>query len=81
MFTHGEFSQSRRGGSPRTVDSLLRRHTAGGRIVRVRRGLYASVPPGSTADGLQGDPYLIATKATDDAIVSHHAALQFHGRA
>jgi len=81
VFTHGEFSRSRRGGSPRTVDSLLRKHAAGGRIVRVRRGLYVSVPPGTTADGLQGDPYLIATKATDDAIVSHHAALQFHGRA
>ena len=27
------------------------------------------------------DPYLVASKATDDATVSHHAALQFHGRA
>ncbi len=81
VFTHEEFSLSRRGGSPRTVDSLLRKHIAGGRIVRVRRGLYVSVPPGATADALQVDPYLIATKATDDATVSHHAALQFFGRA
>ena len=80
VFTHEEFSQSRPSGSPRTVDSLLRKHIARGRIVRVRRGLYVSVPPGATADALQGDPYLITTKATDDATVSHHAALQFHGR-
>jgi predicted transcriptional regulator of viral defense system len=27
------------------------------------------------------DPYLLATKLTDDAVVAFHAALQFHGKA
>ncbi|RLB50977.1 MAG: transcriptional regulator [Deltaproteobacteria bacterium] len=81
VFTHGEFAESRRPGSPRTVDSLLRQHAARGRIVRVRRGLYVTVPPGANADTVTVDPYLVATKASDDATVSHHAALQFHGRA
>lgn len=79
VFTHDEYAQSRGGGSPRTVDSLLRKHTQSGRIARVRRGLYVSVPPGGSAATV--DPYLVATKAVDDAAVSHHAALQFHGRA
>ncbi len=78
VFTHEEYAQSRGGGSPRTVDSLLRKHVLSGRIARVRRGLYVSVPPGGAAETV--DPYLVATKAVGDAVVSHHAALQFHGR-
>lgn len=80
VFTHEEFARSRGAGSPRTVDSLLGQHAAQGRIVRVRRGLYVSAPLGAKADAVEADPYLVATKATDDATVSHHAALQFHGR-
>lgn len=79
VFTHEEYAQSRGGGSPRTVDSLLRKHVQSGRIARVRRGLYVSVPPGGAAE--TADPYLVATKAVNDGAVSHHAALQFHGRA
>lgn len=78
VFTHEEYAESRSGGSPRTVDSLLRKHVQSGRITRVRRGLYVSVPPGGTAETT--DPYLVATKVAEDAAVSHHAALQFHGR-
>jgi predicted transcriptional regulator of viral defense system len=83
VFTHGEFLSSRQAladRSPRTADSLLRKHLARGRIVRVRRGLYASVPIGADAGKLRVDPYLLASKVTDDAIVGYHAALQFHGR-
>lgn len=78
VFTHEEYAQSRDGGSPRTVDSLLRKHVQSGRIARVRRGIYVSVPPGGAAGTV--DPYLVATKVAKDAAVSHHAALQFHGR-
>jgi len=78
VFTHEEYAQSRVGRSPRTVDSLLRKHVQSRRLARVRRGLYVSVPPGGAAETV--DPYLVATKATEDAAVSHHAALQFHGR-
>lgn len=49
--------------------------------MRVRRGLYATVLLGVSPDSVQVDPYLLATKVADDATVSHHAALQFHGRA
>jgi predicted transcriptional regulator of viral defense system len=78
VFTHEEYARSRGSSSPRTVDSLLRKHAASGRIVRVRRGLYVPQAPGVSADTV--DPFLVATKAAPDAAVSHHAALQFHGR-
>lgn len=80
VFTRDEFARTRVG-SPRTVDSLLRQHVERGRLIRVRRGLYASVPPGSAPDPDGVDPYLVASKAAPDAVISHHAALQFHGRA
>lgn len=78
VFTHDEYAESREGGSPRTVDSLLRKHIESGRIARIRRGLYVSVSFGSSPES--ADPYLIASKASHDAVISHHAALQFHGR-
>jgi predicted transcriptional regulator of viral defense system len=78
VFTHAEFAQSRGAGrSLRTVDSLLRKHVASGRIARVRRGLYVVPTAGGSAEA--ADPFLLATKAAPDAAVSHHAALQFHG--
>ena len=78
VFTHEEYAQSRGNTSPRTVDSLLRNHVASGRVARVRRGLYVAPPTGASAETV--DPFLVATKAAPDAAVSHHAALQFHGR-
>ena len=49
--------------------------------MRVRRGLYAVLPPGSTSDSYPINPYLIAGKLTPDAVLSHHTALEYHGRA
>lgn len=78
VFTREEYARSRKSGSPRTVDSLLRKHVASGRLARIRRGLYVSTPTSASAETV--DPFLVATKAAPDAAVSHHAALQFHGR-
>jgi predicted transcriptional regulator of viral defense system len=78
VFTREDYALTRGGTSPRTVDSLLRKHVASGRIARVRRGLYVAPPRGVRAEAM--DPFLIASKAAPDAAVSHHAALQFHGR-
>lgn len=83
VFTHAEFVDARsRGGqrSRHTSNNLLAKHVAAGRIVRVRRGLYATVPRGVAAEEASVDPYLLATRLTGDAVVAYHAALQFHGR-
>jgi predicted transcriptional regulator of viral defense system len=61
--------------------TLLAHHLNAGHIVRVRRGLYAAVPPGTEAENFVVDPYLIAIKAAPDAIIAYHSALSFHGLA
>lgn len=81
VFTHDEYLATRAGPrSPRTADSLLARHAAAGRILHVRRGLYATVPAGAAADTFQVDPFLLATKLAADAAVAYHAALQLRGK-
>ncbi len=65
----------------RTQEALLAYHRKTGRVVRVRRGLYAVIPPGADADSYPVDPFLIAAKLTPDSVLSHHTALEFHGKA
>ncbi len=67
--------------SPQTSATSLKQHVAAGNLLRVRRGLYATVPHGIDPKQATVDPYLVATRLTDDAVVAYHAALQFHGKA
>lgn len=82
VFTHGEFvsAHTSTGRSPNTSNTLLRKHVAAGRLLRVRRGLYAVVPRGADSRSAPVDPYLVATALADDAVIAYHAALQFHGK-
>ena len=65
----------------RTQEALLAYHRKTGRIVSVRRGLYAVVPPGADPVSYPVDPFLVAAKLTNDAVLSYHTALELHGRA
>ena len=65
----------------RTQESLLAYHVKAGNIVRVRRGLYASVPPGASAETYPVDPFLLASRMAKDAVLAYHTALEFHGKA
>jgi predicted transcriptional regulator of viral defense system len=81
VFTRDDFVSARAQAlSPRTADSLLARHVASGRLIRVRRGLYGSVPVGASALSYRLDPFLLATKLAPDATLGYHAALQFRGK-
>jgi predicted transcriptional regulator of viral defense system len=82
VFTHREFvsAHTAAGRSPTTSNALLRKHLASGRLLRVRRGLYATVPRGANPNKFSVDPYLVATRLADGAAVAYHGALQFHGR-
>lgn len=82
VFTHAMFlaAHTAKGRSPRTSNNLLARHLAAGRLIRVRRGLYATIPRGINPERAAVDPYLIASHLSDDAIISFHAALQFFGK-
>jgi predicted transcriptional regulator of viral defense system len=65
----------------RTRESLLSYHEKAGNIVRVRRGLYAVVPPGASAETYPVDPFLLVSRMTKDAVLAYHTALEFHGKA
>lgn len=84
IFTHEEFLVAHGSGKRRSVhtaNNILAHHLAAGRLVRVRRGLFATVPPGVEPNAAVVDPYLVSTKLAEDAVVAYHAALQFHGKA
>ena len=65
----------------RAQEALLAYHQKAGRVVRVRRGVYAVIPSGADADSYPVDPFLVAAKLTPDSVLSHHTALEFHGKA
>ncbi len=67
--------------SPETTGSVLKQHVAAGNLINVRRGLYARVPAGADAATFRVDPYLLASRLTDDAVVAYHSALQLLGKA
>ena len=84
VFTGEELAKhlsSRGGVGGRAQEALLAYHRKSGRVVRVRRGLYAVIPAGAATDTYPVDPFLVAAKLTADAVLSHHTALEFHGRA
>lgn len=55
----------------RAAHDTLAYHVRSGRIVSVRRGLYARAG--------WVDPWLLASKIVPDAVISHDGALSFHG--
>lgn len=64
-----------------TRNSLLSYYRQQGRIVSVRRGLYAAVPAGASPEYSPVDPFLLAGKMTPDAVLAYHTALEYHGNA
>jgi predicted transcriptional regulator of viral defense system len=67
-----------------TIANLLVRHAKKGHILKIRRGLYYSIPfefqGGKKARvAYVVDPYLVASKLKDDAIIAYHSALSLHG--
>jgi predicted transcriptional regulator of viral defense system len=75
------FLSTRGSGKPNTRKSLLTYYRNQGRIIAVRRGLYATVPLGSDPASTPIDPYLVAAKMSVDAVLAYHTALEFHGKA
>jgi predicted transcriptional regulator of viral defense system len=64
-----------------TRNALLTYHRKHGHVLSVRRGLYAVVPGGADPEKAAIDPYLLAARMTEDAVLAYHTALEFHGRA
>lgn len=83
VFTTSEFTEYRGGKENRnksTRDNLLAYHVKNGNLVRVKQGLYAVVPPGMASTDYLIDPYLLASKMAEDAVLAYHTALDFHSK-
>jgi len=84
VFTYEEFAvflDREKPRSAKTRQALLAYHQKRGRIVGVRRGLYAVVPLGVDPNTCPVDAYLLAGKITEDAVLGYHTALELHGKA
>jgi predicted transcriptional regulator of viral defense system len=64
--------------NPRNITLLLAYHQREGRLLQVRRGLYAVVPKGSVLPSAQPDHYLLASNLQEDAVLAYRSALDFH---
>ncbi len=68
------------GGRKATLERL--KYAAGrGKLKKLARGVYASVPPGAEPATFQPDRFLAAAALRPDAIFSHHSALELLGAA
>ena len=68
------------GGRKATLERL--KYAAGrGKLKKLARGVYASIPPGAEPATFQPDRFLAAAALRPDAIFSHHSALELLGSA
>jgi predicted transcriptional regulator of viral defense system len=84
VFTGEELANhlsSRQGAGSRAKEALLAHYRKTGRVVRVRRGLYAVIPAGAAPNSYPVNLFLVTAKLTEDAVLSYHTALELHGRA
>jgi predicted transcriptional regulator of viral defense system len=84
VFTVEELSEylAERGSTNQnTRKSLLAYYRSKGRILSIRRGVYATVPLGHDPETYAVDPSLVAAKLADDSVLAYHTALEYHGKA
>ena len=62
----------------RKAEAALAYYCKRGRIKRLKRGIYVSA---GSDNKFHPDPFLIASRLSDDAVLIHHTALEFHGYA
>lgn len=62
---------------PQSLRQQLSYHQKAGHLIHIRKFLYAVKPMISQEHWV--DPYLIASRATADAIIAYHTALELHG--
>ena len=84
VFTGDEFTRhlsSGRHNGARTKESILAYHTPHGTPAARKARALCGHTSRRERDSFPIDPYLIASRLTRDSVLSHHTALEFHGRA
>lgn len=82
VFTHDLLEQTvgqNNRKSPSTIANTIKHHLDQGHIVRIKRGLFASVPYGADSKTYPISPFLVAASLAKDAVIAYHSALAFHG--
>lgn len=80
VFTLQQFATAM-GNSLSTCYLMLCKHAKTGNVVRIKKGLYASIPSGADPAKYPIDPYIIISALSNDTVIAYHSALQFHGLA
>jgi len=75
-----EFESDRGTKGKRAAESLITYYMRIGRIIRIKRSLYALVPQPGNRNNFLPDPFLIASRMSLDSALVYHTALEFHGR-
>lgn len=65
--------------NPNTLKNMLAQHIQHGHLIRIKRGLFASIPRGADPENYPINPFLIAASLADDAVIAYHSALSLHG--
>jgi len=52
-----------------------------GYLMKIRKGLYAIVPPNLVGKGFNPDKYLVGSRLKEGSFLSYHTALELHGLA
>lgn len=82
IFSYKDFSEflSSQGTQKKNAhNAALKYYLKTGRIIHIRRALYATASVFSNQNTPTVDPYLIASKIADDAVLAYHTALELHG--
>lgn len=82
VFSYEEFTKWKKEQgtiTTRAIHLALHYYLKMGVITRLRRQLYAVIPPNETAETVNVDPYLLAAKVSKDSILAYHTALELHG--
>jgi predicted transcriptional regulator of viral defense system len=83
IFRFDEFlsvHSSRGGRSPATTATVLKQAVQAGRLLNLRRGLYATLPRTGSDGPFDIDPFVLACRLAPDAAVAYHSALAFWGK-
>ena len=64
-----------------TLKNTLAHYAKRGRIIRIKRGLFASIPAGADPHTYPVNPFLICSHLANDAVVAYYTALNYFGAA
>lgn len=78
IFTYEQFAKVADGNTRNTVKALLTHHIKQGHVVRVRKGLFASIPYGADPATYPINPFLLGGYVAPDAVLGYHTALAFY---